>query len=114
MEKDAQVCQYRLMASRDALNVISGKWKIPIIIALTFGDRRFGELLREIDGVSPKMLSKELKDLEESKLISRTVFDSMPVSIEYSLTPLGKTMQPLLKELYNWGNLFRKKILDKT
>jgi DNA-binding HxlR family transcriptional regulator len=59
-------CPQRLRAASDALDAINGKWKIPILIALSFGNRRFRELSREISGISPKMLSKELKDLEKT------------------------------------------------
>lgn len=106
-------CPFRLRASRDALEIIQGKWRIPIIISLTYGTKRFGEIQRDIADVSPKMLSQELKALEENKIISRTLYDSMPVTVEYSLTPLGQSMNKLLNELLNWGNHFRKEIVGK-
>jgi DNA-binding HxlR family transcriptional regulator len=59
------------------------------------------------------MLSQELKALEENKIISRTLYDSMPVTVEYSLTPLGQSLNKLLDELLNWGNHFRKEIVGK-
>ncbi len=74
------------MVTRDVLEVIQGKWRLPIVLALTFGNRRFGELQRDIGDISPKMLSQELKALEENKIITRTLYDSMPVTVEYSLT----------------------------
>ena len=106
-------CPFRLRASRDALEIIQGKWRIPIIISLTYGTKRFGEIQRDIADVSPKMLSQELKALEENKIISRTLYDSMPVTVEYALTPLGQSMNKLLNELLNWGNHFRKEIVGK-
>jgi DNA-binding HxlR family transcriptional regulator len=107
-----ETCQYRLMAGKDAMEVLQGKWRIPIIISLTDGDKRFGEIQREI-GISPKMLSQELKALEENKIISRTLYDSMPVTVEYSLTPLGRSTDKLLDEFLKWGIHFRNEIVGK-
>lgn len=104
-------CPYKLMASRDALEVIQGKWRVPIIISLTYGNKRFGEIKGDIEDISPKMLSQELKELEANKLITRTLYDSMPVTVEYSLTPLGKSLTKLLDELLEWGVHFRKEII---
>ncbi len=101
------------MASRDALAVIQGKWRIPIIISLTYGNKRFGDIQKDIEDISPKMLSQELKALEESKIISRKLYDSMPIMVEYSLTPLGISMQKLLDELLKWGIHFRNEIVGK-
>jgi DNA-binding HxlR family transcriptional regulator len=113
MENKEQVCQFKLMASRDALEVIQGKWRIPIIISLTYGNKRFGEIQRDIADISPKMLSQELKSLEMNKIVTRTLHDSMPVTVEYSLTPLGYSTSKLLEELLNWGIHFRKEIVGK-
>jgi DNA-binding HxlR family transcriptional regulator len=113
MKNKEQVCQFKLMASRDALEVIQGKWRIPIIISLTYGNKRFGEIQRDIEDVSPKMLSQELKALEINKIITRTLFDSMPVTVEYSLTPLGLSMNNLLEEMLKWGIHFRKEVVGK-
>ena len=111
-QKDG-VCQQKLRVSRDALEVIQGKWRLPIVLALTFGSKRFGEIQRDIVDISPKMLSQELKALEENKIITRTLYDSMPVTVEYSLTPLGQSMKKMLEELLNWGIHFRKEIVGK-
>ncbi len=113
MEHKEELCQFRLMASRDALEVIQGKWRIPIIVSLIYGNKRFGEIQRDIADISPKMLSQELKALEMNKIITRTLYDSMPVTVEYSLTPLGFSMNKLLEELLKWGIHFRGEILEK-
>lgn len=113
MQEKENLCQSKLMAARDALDVIQGKWRIPIIISLTHGNKRFGEIQRDISDISPKMLSQELKALEENKIITRTLFDSMPVTVEYALTPFGDTMSKLLEEIVNWGIHFRKEIVGK-
>ncbi len=104
-------CNFKLMASRDAIEAIQGKWRIPILIALTYGKKRFGEIKKQLPDISPKMLSKELRELETNQLITRSVYDSMPVSIEYSLTPLGKSLYKLLDEVLQWGIHFRKTVI---
>ena len=91
--------------------MIHGKWKIPILISLSYGPKRFGEIQRDIDGISPKMLSQELQDLERHRLLTRTVYDSKPVAVEYALTPLGISLDRLLEELMIWGERFRNEIL---
>lgn len=112
MESSEPVCQYELLAARDALEVIQGKWRIPIVISLTYGTKRFGEIQRDIGDISPKMLSQELKALEANQLIIRKVLsDSMPVSVEYSLTPLGLSLKSLLVELRVWGQHFRAEMI---
>jgi DNA-binding HxlR family transcriptional regulator len=80
---------------------------------LTYGNKRFGEIQRDIEDISPKMLSQELKSLEMNKIIKRTLYDTMPVTTEYSLTPLGQSMNNLLKEILNWGIHFRKEVVGK-
>ena len=71
------------------------------------------EIKNDIEDVSPKMLSQELKELENYKLITRTIYDSMPVTVEYALTPLGKSLKKLLDELLEWGLHFRKEVVGK-
>jgi DNA-binding HxlR family transcriptional regulator len=113
MQHKEQFCQFKLMAARDALEVIQGKWRIPIIISLTYGTKRFGEIQRDIQEISPKMLSQELKALETNKIIKRTIHDTIPVTIEYSLTDLGVSMKSMLEGLLNWGIHFRGEVIGK-
>lgn len=113
MKQKKDDCKFNLMVSRDALEVLQGKWRLPIIISLTHGDKRFGEIQRDIADISPKMLSQELKALETNKIISRTLFDSMPVTVSYALTPLGRSTRKLLQEMINWGVHFRKEMVKK-
>ncbi len=81
-ETNHAACSKHILAVRDALDILSGKWKLPIISALIFSDKRFKEMEREIPGITAKMLSKELKDLEMNDLVQRTVYDTMPVTVE--------------------------------
>lgn len=107
-------CTKAMIPVRDALDILSGKWKLQILIALSFGNKRFSQMSKQIHGITDKMLSKELRDLEMNQLIIRTVYDAVPVVVEYSMTPHGKTLEKLIDELQAWGTLHRKKILNKT
>jgi DNA-binding HxlR family transcriptional regulator len=106
-------CARQLLPVKDALDVLSGKWKLQIILSLTFGKKRFKQIQREIPGLTPKMLSKELKDLEMNELATRHVYDTLPVTVEYELTPYGRTLKPLIGELHKWGTKHRKKIIGR-
>jgi DNA-binding HxlR family transcriptional regulator len=107
-------CKKKLMAIHDAMYVLSGKWKISIIASLCYHDkRRFSEVLNDVSGISNKMLSKELKELEMNKLVKRTVLDTQPVTVEYQLTPYGKSLQTIIDSLTDWGIEHRKVIIGK-
>ncbi|MCX6190430.1 MAG: helix-turn-helix domain-containing protein [Bacteroidetes bacterium] len=106
-------CTKAILPVRDALDILSGKWKLPIIIALSFGNKRFSQMAKEIPGITDKMLSKELRDLELNQLVKRTVYDAVPVMVEYSMTAYGKTLDKLIDELRHWGTLHRKRIIGK-
>lgn len=114
--KDASAvqCTGMLLPVRDALDILSGKWKIPIIICLTFGNKRFKEMEREIHGITAKMLSKELKELEINQLVKRTVYDTTPVTVEYSLTEYGKSLKKVIGALRDWGMEHRKRIKESV
>ena len=106
-------CLARMLTVRDALDVISGKWKVLIIISIMSGNKRFREIERSIPKISSKVLAKELKDLEEHQLIKRTVYDKSPGLVEYSATDYVVTPEKVIEELHNWGLNHRKKILGK-
>lgn len=107
-------CLKAILPVRDALDILNGKWKLPIIIALMYGNKRFGQMAKEIPGITDKMLSKELRDLEANRLIKRTVYDSFPVVVEYSMTEYGKTLEKLIDELRIWGQLHRRRIMEEA
>lgn len=92
-----------VIAINETLNVISGKWKLPIIGALFYGKKRFKELEQSIERISPRMLSKELKELEINGIIHRNVIDSIPVTIEYELTESGHNFHKVLNAMLEWG-----------
>lgn len=106
-------CGDWIMPVKDALDALHGRWKIPIIIAVSFGSKRFKELAREIPGITDKTLSKELKDLEVNQLVSRTVVNSFPTRVEYQITDYGRTLKNLMTELRSWGRAHRVKILNQ-
>lgn len=102
-------CKTRIIAIRDTMEILSGKWKFHIIGTLMEGGRmRFMDLLREVEGIAPKMLSKELQDMEMNRLISRTVMETKPITVEYEITEYGKTLAPIIDEIANWGIAYRK------
>lgn len=101
-----------MMAVQDSMDVLSGKWKISIISSICYyNKRRFSDILSDIDGISNKMLSKELKELEINKLVKRTVLDTQPVTVQYELTEHGLTLKTLINNLVEWGIQHRKEIV---
>ena len=108
-------CTEVMRPVRDALDILSGRWKLPIISALTFGgNMRFTQISKEINGITDRMLSKELKELELNQLIKRTVYDAFPPVVEYAITPHGLSLGKVILELATWGKQHRKKIMEKT
>ena len=102
-----------LLGMRDAMEILSGKWKIQIITVLLFkGKLRFMDLLRVVDGIAAKMLSKELQDLEANQLVTRTVLQTKPITVEYEITPYGRTLEKAILEIVGWGIDHRKKIMQ--
>jgi DNA-binding HxlR family transcriptional regulator len=103
-----------MMAVQDAMDVLNGKWKINIISSICYyNKRRFSDILNDVEGISNKMLSKELKELELNKVVERTVLDTHPVTVQYELTKHGKTLQTIIKNLTDWGIAHRKEIIGK-
>ncbi|RYE25328.1 MAG: transcriptional regulator [Sphingobacteriales bacterium] len=105
-------CKGRLMAVKDALDAINGKWKLPIIIALSEGPLRFKELQRTVENITPKVLSKELKDMELNDFVKRFVYDTTPVTVEYQLTDYSDTLQDVISALGTWGYQHRQHIME--
>ena len=104
-----------IMAVHDAMDVLNGKWKISIISSICYyNKRRFSDILNDIPGISNKMLSQELKDLEMNKLIKRTVLDTQPISVQYQLTEYGITLKTIIINLTEWGIAHRKLISGKS
>lgn len=102
-----------VLAVNDSINVINGKWKAAIIASLFFGKKRFGELEKGIPKINPRMLSKELRDLEANGIVIRTVYDSVPVTVEYELTNSGRAFRNVLDVMLEWGLQHRKSVFGK-
>ncbi len=100
-----------VLAINDTLNVINGKWKLPIIGTLLYGKKRFRELEREIPKITPRMLSKELRDLEVNGIVKRTVLDTIPVTVEYEVTPSGQSLHKVLEVMVQWGLEHRSSVI---
>jgi len=94
------------------LSLIGDKWKVLILRDLLPGTKRFGELKRSIGSVSQKVLTAQLRDMEEKGLLTRTVFAEVPPRVEYSLTPTGYSLKPILDAMAVWGTQYKEKILD--
>ena len=120
-EKTGNCCDAdRLYLSPDdcpimlALSVIGGKWKIPILYSLREGPVRFNELQRIIKGITQKMLTQCLRDLESQGLVHREVYPQVPPKVEYSLTPLAKKLDPILCSLCTWGDEYKENALKRV
>jgi len=88
------------------LAVIGGRWKVPILWNLFAGTCRFGELSRRISGVTQKMLTQQLRELEADGLVHRKVFPEVPPRVEYSATDLGRSLEPVVSALSAWGERY--------
>lgn len=112
-EHTAESCAVNRRALQDTLEIIHGKWKLLILITLQNRSYRFKELAREI-GITPRMLSKELQELEMNQLISRTVLQTRPISVEYAITDYGLTFGEVLGAMRNWGLKHRRRIIHEV
>lgn len=111
----APECNSALSAVGDALYVIGGKWKLRIIIALTEGNKRFNDLQRRVTGISARVLSNELKDLELNGFVKRKVdANAKPVVVEYELTDYSDTLEGVLLALHDWGRQHRERIMQRS
>ena len=88
---------------RQALDLIADKWVVAVLYVLSHGTKRYGELQREIGDISQRMLTRTLRDLERNGLVDRKVYPVVPPMVEYSLTPLGLTLNQVLKSLCDWS-----------
>ena len=92
------------------LTLISSKWKILILRDLMPGTKRFGELKKSIGGVSQKVLTAQLREMETDGLVRRTVYPEVPPRVEYTLTALGRSLKPILDAMWDWGEAYQGKV----
>jgi len=105
-----EACTRRLSSIGDALYVIGGKWKLRVIVALRENNKRFNEIQRTVEGISARVLSSELKELEMNGFVKRVVHNQTPVVVEYELTPYADTLSDVLHALSDWGTMHREKL----
>jgi DNA-binding HxlR family transcriptional regulator len=96
------------------VNLIGNKWKILILRDLLSGTKRFGELRRSVTGISQKVLTDNLRALEEDGIITRKIFAEVPPRVEYSLTELGDSLRPVINVLAEWGTAYKTRLEQKT
>ncbi len=104
-------CSKAKMAIRDTLDIVGGKWKLILISVLRSGKKGFNELSREA-GISPRILSKELQELEMNGLVSRKVCDTKPITVQYELTEYSHSLNDVLVAMEKWGYQHRKRIVQ--
>src|ERR1700712_4857944 len=113
-DNKSEACLKSIDAIRDTLYVLSGKWKLPIIIALSNGPKRFTDLQRSLQDITPKILSKELKELELNEFVSRKVYASSPVTVAYALTRYSKSLDNIITEMRQWGLQHRRRLMNSS
>lgn len=106
-------CPKTMLSIKDALEAVEGRWKLLILFSLSESPKRFKQIAREVNGITDKTLSKELKRLEANKLVRRDVYDTFPPTVEYSITPHGLSLEKVIDELHFWGLAHRKKVIGK-
>lgn len=112
IEHSKETCAASIVAIKDALYVLNGKWKLPLIISMTNGPKRFKEVQRDLGNITPKILSKELKDLEVNGFVIRKVYDTTPVTVTYELTPYSSSLDKVINELREWGIQHRRHLVE--
>lgn len=113
---DPPGCTANLLAMTDTLDLLGGKWKLLILHYLLLRENEmntFKKIERDLVGISAKVLSKELKDLEIHQLVNREVQNTKPITVAYSITDYGKTTNELIEKLVEWGKNHRIKLLSE-
>ena len=110
MDHDNLAIEEKIKYIQDTLYTISGKWKLPILMAMYSGANRFRDLQRCVNHITTRVLSKELKELEAHQLIRRCVQDSYPISVTYTVTEYAFSLKPLVDEMIEWGKNHRKTV----
>jgi len=105
-------CSASLNAVKDALYVLNGKWKLPLIISLQNGPKRFNEIQKSLGEITPKILSKELKELELNEFVLRKVYSTTPVTVTYELTDYSSSLDKVIDELRKWGMHHRERLVS--
>ena len=104
MKKELPACPVEI-----TMDLIGDKWKVLIIRDLLTGTKRFGELKKSLNGITQKVLTNNLRQMEASGLVNRKVYAEVPPRVEYSLTETGLSLKPILDSMVVWGNSYREK-----
>ena len=106
-----EICYETISSANESMDLLTGKWKFSIIGYLLFKEKmRFSDLQNELKGIGPKMLTKELQDLELNHIVKRSVNDQKPTITEYELTDYGKKLRTVIIEISKWGTEYREKL----
>ncbi len=108
MKKEMPLCPVEA-----TLSIIGDKWKILILRDLIDGTKRFGELKKSIGSISQKVLTQQLRDMEEDGIVSRKAYAEIPPRVEYSLTETGNSLKPILDSMFLWGLQYKEKLINK-
>ncbi|SHH92150.1 transcriptional regulator, HxlR family [Flavobacterium sp. CF108] len=106
-------CKLEVLPVMDAMYIISGKWRIPITIALMQGNKRFGEIQKEVSKITAKVLSHELKEMELNGFVNRKIYTEDSLRIQYELTDYSMSVKPVILSLRDFGIEHRKKIQEE-
>ena len=113
VEHSSAACKQHIRAFTDTLEILSGKWIVLIIGHLASGKKRYLELQRSVEGIGPKMLSKELQSLELNGLVKRSVLNTKPITVEYELTSYGASLKPIIDAMADWGVAHRERVIKE-
>lgn len=111
--KEERHIQDKIKAVQDTMFVIGGKWKMSILVAIYHGNKRFNDISTAVPKITSRVLSKELKHLEENLLIKRTIVSDYPIKIEYTPTDYFLSITEIIRPMENWGKNHRKKLMGK-
>lgn len=111
-EMENELCQY-ICPVESTLDVIGGKWKGIVLYKLLERPRRFSELKRELPTITQRMLTLQLRELEEDGIVHREIYKQIPPKVEYSLTDFGKTLEPILLAMLTWGGQYTSQIIER-
>lgn len=112
-ECTVDVIKANIRPVQDALEVLHGKWRLPILMSLAYGKKRFTQIPKEVQGISDKVLARELRELEINLLIKKEVLETYPSVVEYSITEHGESLRNVMRELKHWGESHRNRIINK-
>lgn len=116
-KSDPLGCTSDILSILDTLDVLGGRWKLLIVHYLLTRENEintFKKIEKDLEGISAKMLSKELKTLEANLIVSRNVMNTKPITVQYQITPYGKNVKEVIIALVNWGHHHRLKMIGKT